>query len=529
MIEVHDLKRGGVRLSGPARGRPTVCPIRPRQPVYIQPKPPAGPPPAGLTPPVRPATQPTPQPTEVAAINVESRAGAPDHGDGWFTWRDWKVNQDFISRFERHILSLVNKHHASLSQTNRIDPRIAALLKEKELLDPNAVQDRMRLQKSIDFFAEVFVKYLYMKTNWPNLMNAMILDILRQNSHLDNQSFAQQISQHIAAKLSQPVPAPAPRPPPQPAPSPPQLPPSPCEPINLSLHRSAAEVPLPPPPISPPHSPLPPPPPSVKVEAPSPDTAHVLASASACPTSIQVMSVYNDGGCSVQQLPSVLPATPTEVVGRGPKLLQFFYQNPVDDIKVGFPPVGVTTNEEVNCVVALVTEKAEDYNRRNNLTGRGKPVQYYSSAVQARSILHPEIVRHIERCFTKKGMKEFKAGRKKRAYPKRNQIIKVGAEYFNNMRSQAIKQEYVEDDEKYEGSEEEEEEDDVDEVEEQAVEVVEHIPTDQEMKSSLALSVLGTELPEVRRRARPPREGLSDRKGRGGRNEKEREPAQYVT
>ena len=155
-------------------------------------------------------------------------------------------------------------------------------------------------------------------------------------------------------------------------------------------------------------------------------------------------------------------------------------------------------------------------------------MQYYSSAVQARSILHPEIVRHIERCFTKKGMKEFKAGRKKRAYPKRNQIIKVGAEYFNNMRSQAIKQEYVEDDEKYEGSEEEEEEDDVDEVEEQAVEVVENIPTDQEMKSSLALSVLGTELPEVRRRARPPREGLSDRKGRGGRNEKEREPAQYV-
>ena len=368
MIEVHDLKRGGVRLSGPTRGRPAVYPARPRHPVYIQPRPPAGPP-AAPTPPVQPATQPTPQPTEVAASNVESRAGAPDHGDGWFTWRDWKVNQVFINNFDRHILSLVNKHQASLSQTNRIDPRIAALLKEKELLDPNAVQLRMSLQKIIDFFAEVFVKYLYMRTNWPNLMNAMILDILRQNSHLDNQSFAQQISQHIVAKLSQPVPAPALPlpPPPQPAPTPPQLPPSPCEPINLSFDRSAAEVPLPPSPISPPHSALPPPPPSVKVEAPSPDTARVLASASACPTSIQVMSVYNDGGCSVQQLPSVLPATPTEVVGRGPKLLQFFYQNPVDDIKVGFPPVGVTTNEEVNCVVALVTEKAEDYNRQANI------------------------------------------------------------------------------------------------------------------------------------------------------------------
>ena len=34
--------------------------------------------------------------------------------------------------------------------------------------------------------------------------------------------------------------------------------------------------------------------------------------------------------------------------------------------------------------------------RRNNLSGKGKPVQYYSSAVRARSILHQEVVRHIE-------------------------------------------------------------------------------------------------------------------------------------
>ena len=57
-------------------------------------------------------------------------------------------------------------------------------------------------------------------------------------------------------------------------------------------------------------------------------------------------------------------------------------------------------------------------------------MQYYSSAVKARSILDPDVVRHIEKCFTKKGMKEMKAGRKKRAYPKRKEIIKIPSDYY---------------------------------------------------------------------------------------------------
>ena len=40
---------------------------------------------------------------------------------------------------------------------------------------------------------------------------------------------------------------------------------------------------------------------------------------------------------------------------------EFFYQSPLEDIKIGFPPVRVNTDDEVNCVVALVTEKAEDF------------------------------------------------------------------------------------------------------------------------------------------------------------------------
>ena len=103
-----------------------------------------------------------------------------------------------------------------------------------------------------------------------------------------------------------------------------------------------------------------------------------------------------EGNCTSIQMASVDPSAPVECVGNGSKTLQFFYQNPLDDIKIGFPPVRVNTEEEVNCVVSLVTEKAEEFNRRNNLKqGDGKPVQYYSSAVRARSLLDQDIVRYI--------------------------------------------------------------------------------------------------------------------------------------
>ena len=136
-------------------------------------------------------------------------------------------------------------------------------------------------------------------------------------------------------------------------------------------------------------------------------------------------SVYGSGqsAASVHQLPSVSPATPNEAVGQGPKVLQFFYQNPAEEIKIGFTPVRVTTDEEVNGVVALVTEKAEEYNRKHGLSE--KPVQYLTSAVRARSLLLPEIVRHIDKCFTKKGIREAQRGLRKRTYQPRKALIKV--------------------------------------------------------------------------------------------------------
>ena len=222
-----------------------------------------------------------------------------------------------------------------------------------------------------------------------------------------------------------------------------------------------------------------------------------------------------EGDCTSVQMASVDPTSPGEIIGQGEKTLQFFYQNPLDDIKIGFPPVRVDTEEEVNYVVALVTEKAEEFNRRNNIN-KGKPVQYYSSAVQARSRLHPDIVRHIEKCFTKKGMKELMPGRKKRAYPKRKEIIKVPSNYYS------IKQEDIEEPEpEYDATAEEDNEEEVDEVDEVAEEQPdEFVPDEKELRTELVETVFGGNyFPEIVRKKKPQRSGVSERHGRGGRNE----------
>jgi len=595
-----------------------------------------------------------------------------DFGDGWFMWRDWKVDQEFIKGFADYMTNLVKKH--KLPQTSRMDPRIAALLKEKEI---STDKQQPTVQKVITFFAEVYVKYLYINQNFFSIMTPpKVMNILRQHFALDNAQFSsqivliiQQMQEQGTLVVNRGTQASPPRaiqdheygqqPPPQsqivyrqqssiqqslnhpnyqsqvatcqpvsqvrtvsarplqtaniqPIPlsesvkakmiksaletshseglagritqmhqhsqslntnqtakstRPPAAhshsstiqhipPPSPSQPINLS--RSADETSLPPSPTAPVTTSEPIPsshakskeddypnhPSIISINPPSVDStvrnqksaSHCLSDitiktepegeqppatpmappsqipganqASVAPSSIMVSSVYNDGGCSVQ-LASVCPTTPGEAVGQGPKVLQFFYQNPIDDIKIGFPPVRVTTDEEVNCVVALVTEKAEEYNRRNNLAHKGKPVQYYSSAMQARSILDQDIVRHIEKCFTKKGMKESKTGRKKRHYPKRKDIIKVPSDYFK------VKQEQVDDEtELYEELEEEEEEE-----EEVVDDVLEYVPSELEMKSTLEQKVFGGQMPLSVRKSKPPRKGISDRTGRGGRNE----------
>ena len=64
----------------------------------------------------------------------------------------------------------------------------------------------------------------------------------------------------------------------------------------------------------------------------------------------------------------------------------------------------------------LVTEKAEEFNRKNNVEGESKsPILYSTEAAMARSVLDNKIVKHIKKCFTKNGMKSLKPGRQKAA------------------------------------------------------------------------------------------------------------------
>ena len=150
------------------------------------------------------------------------------------------------------------------------------------------------------------------------------------------------------------------------------------------------------------------------------------------------------------QIVSVSSSNMGTTVGTGPKILQFFYQNPVDGIKIGFPPVRVTTSEELECVMALIEEKAEVFNRRNYPDLKWKPVKYTTLSVQARSILRQDIISHIEKCFTKKGMKDMVPGRKKKAYPKRSQIIKVPSIKQDNKDIKEEQKEYFESDDERE-------------------------------------------------------------------------------
>jgi len=146
---------------------------------------------------------------------------------------------------------------------------------------------------------------------------------------------------------------------------------------------------------------------------------------SAQPPSSQVINVSgsSQSAGTVHQLPNVSSATSNETIGEGPKVLQFFYENPAENIWIGFTPVRVTSDEEVKGVVALVRERADEYNKKFGLSE--KPVQYLSSAVRARSLLLPEIVRHIDKCFTKKGIKEAQRGVRKRTCQPIPALIKI--------------------------------------------------------------------------------------------------------
>ena len=50
----------------------------------------------------------------------------------------------------------------------------------------------------------------------------------------------------------------------------------------------------------------------------------------------------------------------------GSRTLQFFYRDTGAGTKLCFPPVRVTTELEVDCVAALLREKAEQFHRKHH-------------------------------------------------------------------------------------------------------------------------------------------------------------------
>ena len=75
---------------------------------------------------------------------------------------------------------------------------------------------------------------------------------------------------------------------------------------------------------------------------------------------------------------------------------------------------------QVSAVGALMKEKADEYNWKYGLSAQ--PVKYLSESVRAKSLLEPDVIRHIERCFTRTGMREAKRGPRK---PRKRQMVQV--------------------------------------------------------------------------------------------------------
>ena len=155
------------------------------------------------------------------------------------------------------------------------------------------------------------------------------------------------------------------------------------------------------------------------------------------------------------------------------------------------------------------TMPTDEYNKKHGLSE--KPVQYLSSAVRARSLLLPEIVRHIDRCFTKRGIKEAQRGVKKRTYQPRPALIKIprdqvvkpivlgGAE--KNVEGEHAREQDAPGPQKFEEEDNEEEVDGREEC----------MPEDGEMKGVLEEKIFGGLLPKAVRKLEPPRKGLSER------------------
>ena len=107
-------------------------------------------------------------------------------------------------------------------------------------------------------------------------------------------------------------------------------------------------------------------------------------------------------------------------IGSGSKVVQFFYNDSMSGCKVTFPPVRVSTTQQARHVKALVQHFSGKFasrgvNRENTAPGTGVSI--------AKVELPKEIVKHIRSCFTKKGMRMYRPGRRTHKGVKKNEKV----------------------------------------------------------------------------------------------------------
>ena len=85
--------------------------------------------------------------------HVKVRRPKAKYGDGWFIWKDWKVDTELLSNFDRYLEGLKEKWNSG--------DYIRALLDEK-----HENQQDEHLDDIITFFVHVFMKVYYMKNKY---------------------------------------------------------------------------------------------------------------------------------------------------------------------------------------------------------------------------------------------------------------------------------------------------------------------------------------------------------------------------
>ena len=100
MIEVHDLKKSyhqpkNIPVKGRGRGKDTLTRFLEKEaPIHV------------------PSNPPSPD-QEQPHDEID---GLVWFGHGWFMWKDWKVQESFMEKFNSHISNLVLKHRKQLMQ-----------------------------------------------------------------------------------------------------------------------------------------------------------------------------------------------------------------------------------------------------------------------------------------------------------------------------------------------------------------------------------------------------------------------------